>query len=255
MNNEISELYELFLKVKQKGFHKSLRNGPTGLGYTFETLIGKAEDRKYMPDFKGIEIKTKRGYTKSPLTLFCLSPKKNDKICVEEILLRYGYPSKNNKKLKSFGCNVSYVNDDLIANKYYFRLKLNLKEQKLKLFIYDFNYNILENEIFWSFKELKERLYTKLQVLALVRGYPYKFDNETYYKYTNIDFYRLKGFYVFLKLIKENKILITFNIGMSSSATNFGKIHDRGSAFRISVDCIDELFEPVNSKLYKKTTY
>ena len=36
-----------------------MRDGPGGVGYTFENLLGKAEENFPIPDFKGIEIKTK----------------------------------------------------------------------------------------------------------------------------------------------------------------------------------------------------
>lgn len=255
MNSEIKELYYLFLIVKQKEFHKSLRGGYTGLGYTFETLIGKIEDRDYQPDFKGIEIKAKLGYSKSPLTLFCLAPKKNNKTCAEEMVLKYGYPSKSNKKIKSFGCSIYGDAPSLVANKYYFKLKIDEKNKCLKLLIVNYNFKILEENIIWSFDDLKQRLYTKLKVLALVKGYPYKINGETYYKYTSIKFYKLKGFYVFLKLIKQGKILVTFNIAQLASEASFGKVHDRGAAFRINVDCIEELFEPLYININKKTTY
>ena len=39
-----------------KGYVKSIRGGTTGIGATFEALIGKEEDKLSLPDFKGIEI-------------------------------------------------------------------------------------------------------------------------------------------------------------------------------------------------------
>ena len=59
-----------YLKVKNKGWIKSLRRGPTGIGYTFETLIGKQEENLPIADFRGIEIKVKRRYSKGNITLF-----------------------------------------------------------------------------------------------------------------------------------------------------------------------------------------
>lgn len=82
MNTHIIELKKQFLKIKNNTNHKSLRTGNTGIGYTFENLIDKKEDNLSIPDYNGIEVKTKLGYSKSPLTLFTLTPKK---IMIEQL--------------------------------------------------------------------------------------------------------------------------------------------------------------------------
>ena len=43
------------------GFIQTMRPGDTGIGYTFESLLGIPANSATTPDFKGIEIKTKRG--------------------------------------------------------------------------------------------------------------------------------------------------------------------------------------------------
>ena len=78
MEENIRLLRQKFIEIKKLGLIKSLRKGSTGLGFTFESLIGKAEDSRPLPDFNGIEIKTKLGYTKAPITLFTLVPHKNN---------------------------------------------------------------------------------------------------------------------------------------------------------------------------------
>ena len=60
---------EKFRQIQNIGLCKSLRKGTTGICFTFESLIGKSEDRSFEPDFKGIEIKVKLAYTKTPTTL------------------------------------------------------------------------------------------------------------------------------------------------------------------------------------------
>ena len=49
---------EIFKQIKEKGWIQSKRKGPTGIGYTFEELLGKQEDNMPIADFQGIEIKT-----------------------------------------------------------------------------------------------------------------------------------------------------------------------------------------------------
>lgn len=86
MELEIKELKAVFNKIKNKEFNKSLRNGTTSIGYTFENLINKKEDNLSQPDYKHIEIKTKLGYTKSSLTLLCITPIKQDNNAIKYLL-------------------------------------------------------------------------------------------------------------------------------------------------------------------------
>lgn len=77
-----------------------------------------------MPDYNGIEVKTKLGYTNSYTTLFNLRP---SGIEMKELCMRYGYPDKTNKNI----LNVSITSTStLISNRYYFNLKINYKSKK-----------------------------------------------------------------------------------------------------------------------------
>lgn len=244
MNKNISVLKEKFENIKESGLCKSLRNGTTGIGFTFESLIGKKEDNSPEADFNGIEIKVKLGYTKFPITLFSLTPKGYN-YTIKYLLETYGYPDKTNKNFKCFRgkafCNKTYIT----ANKYILKLKINRESNKLELVILDINLNVLDKTIYWNLNDLAERLYKKLNYLAYVKGYPYKLNSETYYKYTSINFYKLKNFDIFLDLIKEDKIHVCFNIGTCKSARNYGKIEDRGTAFKLDNSCIKELFDTI----------
>ena len=51
MTNNFDTLLQKFEEIKEMGWIKSLRKGPTGIGYTFEKLIGKDEDSLCCPDF------------------------------------------------------------------------------------------------------------------------------------------------------------------------------------------------------------
>lgn len=242
MNNDIKLLKKEFNKIKNKELNKSLRKGNTGIGYTFETLINKKEDTSFLPDFKSIEIKTKLGYTNKPLTLFCLSPKGATNFITKEILNKYGYPNKNNKKYKSFKGDIYNNKNNIIANRYILKIKIKLEENKLFLHILDTSLNIIDNTIYWNLEELKNRLTTKLKFLAIIKGYPYKRNDIMYYKYTNLTIYKLKNFNTFLSLLEKDIIHITINLDTFTSGKRIGEIHDRGTAFRINLNNIEDLF-------------
>ena len=78
MQTEIKNLKTLFQNIKNKGLNKSLREGHTSIGFTFESLINKKEDNFSLPDYNRIEIKTKLGYSKKPLTLLTITLKKDN---------------------------------------------------------------------------------------------------------------------------------------------------------------------------------
>jgi len=72
------ELLDKLRVIGARGFVRTMRAGPTGIGYTLESLLGiKANPRK-APDYKGIEIKAGRtGKTGGSMTrsnLFSLVP-------------------------------------------------------------------------------------------------------------------------------------------------------------------------------------
>lgn len=240
MKKNIDTFIKNFKQIKSKEFNKALRNGYTGIGFTYETLIGKKEDNSFNPDVDGIEIKTKLGYSKSNMTLFTLAPQSEKNI--KYIYDKYAYSRYYNQINKTFRFDIFANRNIPIQNIYIMRLKVNRIKQRLELIILDSSYQEIDSEIYWNFNFLKERLEIKLNTLAIIKGYPYKKGGEKAYKYTNLSIYKLRSFDIFLKLIEENKIYITFNIGTHMDESKFGQIYDRGTAFKIKNEYIDELF-------------
>ena len=64
-----------FLAIKAKGFVKSNRKHNTGIGKTFEDLIGIYENNNQLADYQGVlELKSQRELSESLVTLFTLVP-------------------------------------------------------------------------------------------------------------------------------------------------------------------------------------
>lgn len=59
MDNNIIKLKKIFDGIANKGWIMSSQKGTSGVGITFEKLIGKNKENFEIPDFEGIEIKTK----------------------------------------------------------------------------------------------------------------------------------------------------------------------------------------------------
>ena len=85
-----------FHELKKRGFVKSLRKGPTGIGFTFETLLGLAENNISSPDLEHIEIKTHRDNSNSMITLFTFN-KKAWHVDPLEAMKKYGSYDSNGR--------------------------------------------------------------------------------------------------------------------------------------------------------------
>ena len=245
LKDNYTELYNLFLNIKKKRWIKSLREGPTGIGYTFESLINKKEDNLREPDFKGIEIKTMKYLTNKTIHLFSMTPNGDMPNPIRTVLEALGYPDKNNNYYK-------VLNVSITANKYtslglYKKLKLeiNWKKERIELNAYHTIKGKYYFDISWSFKELKKIYETKINQLAIVKACYKRVKKEDYFYYNKIEFYKQKNFETFIKLIEQGIIKITFKIQCQIDSDNNKKIHDRGTDFSIEYENISLLFEQV----------
>ena len=239
---ELENLKQEFLRIKNMGYVKSTRSGVTGVGKTFEDLLGKEEDTKGTPDYNGIELKTKLGYSKSYTTLFNSTPEgelETQRLCKE-----YGYPDRilRDKKVLNVSITTTPI---LVANRYFFNLKVDYNMQKLILIIKNKYGKILESKVYWSFETLKEKLNTKLQYVAVINAWPTTRNNVTYYKYYKINFYKLKTFEKFIELIDKGIIRISSKIGVYRTGTKEGLYHDRGTSFELKTFDFYQLFEHI----------
>jgi len=241
MKEDIKLLKEEFRRIRTLGFVESLRDGPTGVGYTFETLLNKKEDQDTKPDFKSIELKCKLGYSKSSLCLFNCVPTRNNESAMKYIYNTYGhFRFGNEKDYKLFERKV-YSRYAIKRFGYEFKLKVDYYNMQVIMKSY-YNGSFVENVCHWDFKVLERKLKIKLSCLAIIQAYPYLRKNKKYYKYVKIDFYKLIGFFEFLRLIETDKVFISFY--MRSALGNNGEniIKDHGVGFKLKNNCIEELF-------------
>ena len=105
------ELVEQLRRIAALGFIPSMRAGPTGIGYTLETLLGiKANPRK-APDYHGVEIKASRlGETgtnrrqQTRVSLFSQVPDWTISACGsgKQILENHGYVDERSGRLQLY---------------------------------------------------------------------------------------------------------------------------------------------------------
>ncbi|MEG2232976.1 MAG: MvaI/BcnI family restriction endonuclease [Bacilli bacterium] len=242
MNEEMKELHQLFLKIKNKKYIKNELNGKSALGLTFENLIGKEQDTFSVPDFKGIEIKTKHFYSTYDIRLFCVEPDGDYLFENKRLFETYSKLIKTNGVLKkAFGLNCNAL-DYALYNGRYFKLLVDRKEEKIYLLVYDKNYCLIEKEVSWSFQILKERIESKLQILALIKAYKKYIDNELYFYYYYLTFYKELNFEKFLDLVENGKISVGFSISIFDKGKRIGEIYNHGTAFTINDEYLSILY-------------
>lgn len=111
------ELLSKLRDVAARGYVKSLRPGPTGVGMTLETLLGIQANSSKSPDFKGIELKASRATigrraTTSRVTLFSKVPdwKSSPVKSAVALLQAHGYERDGRRQLY---CSMNHVPNSL----------------------------------------------------------------------------------------------------------------------------------------------
>lgn len=241
-NEDIKELKEKFEKVRQQGWIESIKKGPSSVGIMFEKLIGIERNSFAIPDYEGIEIKTKTNTTKyDELTLFNAVP---DSYLMEipRLVESYGYPDKDLPQYKVLNINVSAAYNKIISGRYHFKLNVDYEKENVYLNVLDIRTKDIDSDTAWSFDLLKEHLYRKLKYLAFV-NVDRKFEHGiVYFKYSKITFYKLSNFEQFLKLLETGYIEVGFTIGVHKTGEKKGKINNHGTRFCIKIQNLDKLF-------------
>lgn len=233
-----------FVRIQNMGWIKSLRSGPTGVGYTFETLLGLPENSLPLPDFCDIEIKTHRKSSNSLINLFNYNPVGNHSYQLKYIYDRYGYPSRRNSNMKVFNVSLYCNYRKLISNGFSLTLSVCRDEEKLFLEVYDVNGNLYERNTFWDFYVLKDKLYGKLSYLAYVTASNKFIGNQEFFKYEDIYFYKLNDFDTFLCLLEQGKICISFKVGGRVIENFPWQIDSHGTSFCIKCKDLQLLYLP-----------
>ena len=246
MSTIIKELHDKFLEIKNRGWIQGVRNGTSNIGDTFERLVGVPQNGFEIPDYKGIEIKTKRNTSKSYITLFSATPDGPHFHEVDRLKNKYGYPHSKHKEYKVLNNCVFVGYCKLIGLNYYFKLKIDRKNQKLFLLIFDKQGILIEDDVFWYFDTLKEKLCRKFSILAYINADTKNVNNIEYFKYTKITFYLLKDFDTFIYLMEKNIIRVEFKIGVYLSGKKKGQLYDHGTSFQIKEENLHRLFNPYN---------
>jgi len=246
MNNELNKLQKEFERISKKGYIKGIYNSLSSIGRTFENELNLPMNKEPVPDYNGIEIKTRRTYSKSPVTLFSAVPDGEAPLEVERLKNTYGYPCKRDRRYKvlyfdAYGDRLSFG-----GVKYQYKLDIDRKKERVYLCVCNRQGKLLERKVYWSFKYLESKITTKLNYLAIVNVRPNKKDGWNYFKYYKIEYYTLKNFDTFLQLLENGTIKLNFKVDIYLDKANYGKTYDHGCSFRIHEEDITKLFNKID---------
>lgn len=245
MEKNIELLNQKFKEIKRMGWILGDKHNTGSVGLLFESCLGKERENFEIPDFHGIEIKVKGRSKENNITLFNSAP---DSYLMEVYRLKeeYGYPDQDFQEFKVFNVQINAKHKTKIPSGYKMQLYVNEALQIVELIVYDKNNCLIDDKTSWTFALLEEKLTRKLSYLAYIEAESQYWQGNKYYRYNQITFYKLKGMNTFLKLLKQGKICISFQVGIRKSGNRIGQKYDHGTAFVISKYHLSYLFDKIN---------
>lgn len=233
-----------FLVVKEKGWIPSNRFHDTGIGKTFEDLIGIVENNNFLADYQGVlELKSSRELTESMVTLFTKSPTFPEGI--NAILReRYGQPDVESEVMKKLHTTVSAVKFNTYINNFGFKLEVDETNKKIFLRIKNLKTDKIEDiEIYYSFEQLMNIIEKKCKYIAYINADSKKEESKEFFRFTKAVLLSGLTFDRFIDSVKKGFIVYDIRLGVYKSGKNKGKTHDHGSGFRIFQNKISQVFE------------
>ena len=216
-------------QIENKGFIKSLRKGPTGIGYTFESIFGIQENNIPIPDIGArVEIKTIRRNSQSLITLFTFN-RNVWHISQKDFIQRYGYIDKKGRYALKNTVFYGKITSQGIA--------LDVDEEKNTIYLIDRKNNkILAT---WDIYVIVGKFMAKLSRLLIVIADKKVKQNNEYFHYNEAYLLTDPSSRNFLKAFKSSIIGIDIRMHLKES----GAVRNRGTAFRIKEKDLMELYE------------
>ena len=249
-DNEKNLIIEFYL-IHCRGWIKSQGKGTSAAGATFEYLLGKKEDTNSLPDYYGIELKTKLITSTYPIRLFSVVPDNRPSV-LNELYDKCSWGKLGNREIKVLQAIINTTSYSNNHRKYAFKLYVNRAKRRVELLVrnnWD-NYYVT-NDISWSFDELELRLTTKLSNLAIIHAQKetVKENKIEYFKYNTMDLYRLKSFDNFLDLLESGKIFVELKMYPYTDGELKGQFRNRETTFNINEEDIPLLFDKADANV------
>ena len=225
MKLTITEFSQKFRQIKEMGFVPSQRKGPTGIGYTLETLLGINENNDASPDIEGAELKTHRVNYPNLITLFTFN-NKAWKMPPLEAVKRYG-------SLDRDGRQGLYYTMSLKQNS----AGLFLDVQKDKIAVRHISGTIV---VEWSLDVLAERFVRKIPSLIFVSAFTELRDGKEYFHFQRAQLMKDTTPELLRNQFKSENILVDLRLHDEGTMAR-----NHGTGFRTYEDRLPQLFRLV----------
>lgn len=232
IDTPLSELLKQFDAIRNRGWVSSLRKGHTGLGYTFETMMGIEENNDRLADFMGIELKCKLACdigaraAGGKINLFQQGPVWTDKRTAIERLQVLG-------QMRPDGKLACYSQVTVSANNLGLRLAPNVPEDRIDL------YKLCQHEGLWPIEVLKKRLREKHSRAAFIKADVRPSGANLAYHYRELVYCERPSIETFMELVGMKAIVFEFTMSQSAKS-----VRNHGYPWRLVSDSLlDRLFK------------
>ena len=222
----VKELKSELERIKEEGWIRSLRRGDTGIGYTFESLLGISENNISLPDLGKFEIKTARRDSKSLITLFSKVPQLETGISNKDLVEKYGYWD-NKKNRQALYCTVSSIKENSLG------WKIEVTNEEVLLFICKGKIIAKENIQLLRLKAI-EKISNSVFIIADRK----KQENKEYFHYNEAYLLTDIKSKNILDLIKNGEIVFDWRMHIKDN----GAVRDHGPGYRIHERKIQNLY-------------
>jgi hypothetical protein len=214
-----------FAEIRGTGYIQSMRKGPTGIGYTLETLLGIRENNNARPDIEGAELKAHRAEQNSLITLFTFN-NKAWKIPPLEAVKKYGSLDANGRR-----------------GLYY---TMSVKPNSAGLFLYvtdtDISVRHIDGTVIaeWRMAHLSERFHQKLPALVFVSAFAEERDGVEYFHYYRAQLMKGTSMELLADQFRAEHIVVDLRLHDQGTMAR-----NHGTGFRTFENKLPQLFRSV----------
>lgn len=232
------ELLERLRAISARGFIQTFRAGDTGVGMTLETLLGIAANSKRAPDFKGIELKSKRVRQRGKVnrsTLFSKVPrwKLSPVGSALGLLHARGYLDESGRLRLYQTIQGHRVNARGLT------LEIDPKEDWLKQVYVDPVTRRVEHDVTWLLADLKADLDAKHRETFWVHANCREKGALEQFHYVEVHHTRAPMSRNFGSLVEAGVITVDYLLNLQR-----GRARDHGYLFKINPGDMGSLFPP-----------
>jgi hypothetical protein len=229
------ELLDKLREVASRGWIKTVTAGDTGVGATLEHCLGIQTNSSRKPDYKGIELKTKRTTRlrdKTRSNLFAqvanwdISTLKSS----AQILDTYGYFRNSAQRLN---CSVSSLSPNSQG------LMLKIDEQADLLHEIHLSNGKPQDVVSWKFEVLRDRLLTKHNETFWIGANSSVINGDEHFQYKKVLYTRNPFSSIFHTLCDQGVVTVDHLIKRED-----GAVKEKGPLFKIKPSNLGLLFPP-----------